>query len=137
MIRRAIENDIGLVVDYGRDFHEYSPWSSIPFDRLATEAFVRSVIDRGVIFLGEGGMIGGVMNPLYFNPSYSVACELFWWAKSGGRKLMQAFEEWGVNNNAKGIQFSALGDDKSDRMDVLFNRAGYRKVEIGYFKDIC
>lgn len=137
MIRKAGHDDIPLVVDMGRDFHDYSPWRSVPFDRDATSAFVTSLIEKGVIFISETGMIGGLLNPLYFNPSFSVACEIFWWAKEGGRELMGTFEEWGVNNGAKGIQFSALGDDKSDRMDVLFNRAGYRKVEIGYFKDIC
>ena len=135
-MRKATHDDVSLVVDMGRDFHDYSPWRSIPFDRDATSRFVTSLIDNGVVFISDNGMIGGLMNPLYFNPSFSVACELFWWAKSGGRELMRAFEDWASESSASGIQFSSLGDDKSERMAVLFDRAGYSKVETGWFKEI-
>lgn len=137
MIRKATLDDIDVIADMGRDFHSYSPWSHVPFDREATKDFIGRVIDGGVVFVSDVGMIGGVLNPLYFNPSHVVAVELFWWASSGGVKLMKAFEDWAEEGGAKGLQFSALGDAKSDRMDVLFTRAGYRKVETGYFKDVC
>lgn len=136
MIRMAEKKDVDMVVDMGRDFHAYSPWRSVPFDRGATSAFVANLINHGVVFVSESGMIGGMMNPLYFNPSFSVACELFWWARSGGRELMKAFEQWAKDNEAKGIQFSSLGDEQSERMAVLFDRAGYSKVETGWFKEI-
>lgn len=136
-IRKATRDDLDFIADMGRDFHAYSPWSDIEFDREATKEFIGRVIDGGVVFLSDAGMIGGILNPLYFNPCHVVAVELFWWAKSGGRGLMNAFETWAEESDAKGIQFSALGDDKADRMSVLFNRAGYRKVETGYFKDVC
>lgn len=135
-LRKATHKDVDVVVDMGRDFHAYSPWRAIEFDRDATSAFVTSLIDNGVVFISDTGMIGGLMNPLYFNPSYAVACELFWWAKSGGRELMKAFEDWASGNSASGIQFSSLGDERSDRMAVLFERAGYSKVETGWFKEI-
>lgn len=136
MIRKATHDDVSMVVDMGSAFHDYSTWRSVPFDRDATSAFVSNLIENGVVFVSDTGMIGGLMNPLYFNPSFSVACELFWWAKSGGRKLMKAFEEWAEENEAKGIQFSSLGDEQSERMAVLFDRAGYSKVETGWFKEI-
>lgn len=135
MIRQATHDDIPLIVSMGRDFHAYSPWRHIPFDADGLGVFVGHVIDRGVVLLNDGGMIGGIMNPLYFNPAHSVACELFWWAKSGGRDLMRAFEAWGESNGAAGYQFSALNDDMAERMENLFNRAGYRKMETGYYKD--
>ena len=137
MIRKATHDDIDIIADMGRDFHAYSPWSHVAFDREATKDFVGRLIDGGVVFLSDDGMIGGVLNPLYFNPSHVVAAELFWWAKSGGLPLMKAFEGWAEENNASGIQFSSLGDAQSDRMDRLFTRSGYRKVETGYFKDVC
>lgn len=136
MIRKATHDDLDAVVSFGSDFHAYSPWREIAFDRDATKAFCEMLINGGVILISETGIIGGLMNPLYFNPSYNVACELFWWATSGGRELMKAFEDWGVENNASAFQFSALGDDKSERMAQLFDRAGYRRVETGYFKEV-
>lgn len=136
MIRTASHADLDAVVSFGSDFHAYSPWREIEFDRDATKEFCARLIDGGVILMSDAGMIGGLMNPLYFNPSYKVACELFWWATSGGLKLMKAFENWGLENKASAFQFSALGDEKSDRMATLFERAGYRKVETGYFREV-
>lgn len=135
MIRKATKDDLDAVVSFGSDFHAYSPWREIAFNRVATKEFCGKLIDGGVILISETGIIGGLMNPLYFNPSYNVACELFWWATSGGRDLMKAFEDWAKENNASAFQFSSLGDDKAERMAQLFDRAGYRRVETGYFKE--
>lgn len=135
-IRQATKSDIHEIVSMGREFHAYSPWCDIHFDEQALSDFIGKMIDGGVIFLSDEGMIGGVMNPLYFNPNHHVAAELFWWAKSGGRKLMARFEEWAIENGASGIQFSALGDNRSERMDRLFIRAGYSKVETGYYRGV-
>lgn len=136
MIRKATHDDVAAVVRFGADFHAYSPWKSIPFDPDATAGFVGRLIDGGVVFISETGMIGGLLNPLYFNPSHVVAVELFWWATKGGRDLMQAFEQWAIEGGASGIQFSALGDEKSERMALLFDRAGYRKLETGYYREV-
>lgn len=135
-VRVATSEDVSAIVDMGREFHAYSPWRDVEFDADAVSVFVERLIDGGVIFISETGMIGGVINPLYFNPAHSVAAELFWWAKSGGRELMARFEEWAVEQGASGIQFSALGDSQSDRMDRLFIRAGYSKVETGYYRGV-
>lgn len=136
MIRKATHDDLDAVVRFGADFHAYSPWKSIPFDADATREFVGKLVDGGVVFISETGMIGGMLNPLYFNPAYITAVELFWWATKNGRELMDAFEKWAVQNGAHGIQFSALGDDKAERMAQLFDRAGYRKVETGYYREV-
>lgn len=136
MVRKATYGDLDAVVRLGADFHSYSPWRDVPFNPDATSEFVRKLIDSGVVFMSDTGMIGGLLNPLYFNPEHVVAVELFWWATKNGRELMQAFEEWAVENGAHSIQFSALGDDKADRMAQLFDRAGYRKVETGYYREV-
>ena len=136
MIRKATHDDLDRIADMGRDFHAFSPWRKIPFDRDSTKDFCARLIDGGVILISDHGMIGGLVNPLYFNPDFSVGCELFWWAKSGGRALMEAFEEWAMEQGVSGLQFSALGDGNAERMAQLFDRAGYRKVETGWFKEV-
>lgn len=135
-VRRATQDDVGAVVRFGSDFHAYSPWKSIPFDPDATSEFVTKLINGGVVFMSDTGMIGGLLNPLYFNPAHVVAVELFWWATKNGRELMSAFEDWAQENGAHSIQFSALGDDRAERMAQLFDRAGYRKVETGYYREV-
>lgn len=135
-IRKATQDDVPAMLEMGKAFHDYSPWRDIPLDDAALSDFLSRVVEGGVVFLSDGGMIGGVMNPLYFNPAHRVAAELFWWAKSGGRELMSRFEEWAAQEGASGIQFSALGDNRSERMERLFIRSGYSKVETGYYKGV-
>jgi hypothetical protein len=136
MIRKATHDDLDRIADLGADFHAFSPWREIPFDRDSTKAFCARLVEGGVILLSDHGMIGGMLNPLYFNPAHIVAVELFWWASKDGLALMRAFEDWGAEQGVVGYQFSALGDAQSERMDTLFQRAGYRKVETGYYKDL-
>ena len=136
MIRRAGPEDIPAIVNMGRDFHAYSPWSAVPFDDEATEDFAAKMIDGGVILMSDTGMIGGVLSPLYFNPAHVVAVELFWWATAGGGALREAFEEWAKDGGAHAVQFSALGNTHSEAMGRMFARHGYRPVETGYLKDL-
>lgn len=135
MITRATHDDLDTVVGLGRRFHAYSPWRDVPFDPDSLRAFCGRLVETGVIFLSEDGLIGGLLNPLYFNPSYVVGAELFWFAPKEGRELRIAFEEWCRENGAHAVQFSALGDEKSDTVEALFKRSGYRKVETGYLKE--
>ena len=74
MIRKATHDDLDRIADMGRDFHAFSPWREIPFDRNSTKDFCARLIDGGVILISDQGMIGGLVNPLYFNPDYSVGC---------------------------------------------------------------
>lgn len=136
MIRRAGLADVPLIVEMGAAFHAYSPWRDVSFDPNATAAFVAGLVERGVVFLSEAGMIGGILSPSFFNPAHLVAVELFWWASGGGGALREAFEAWAREQGAHGVQFSALGDQNSERMAGMFARAGYRPVETGYFKGL-
>ena len=135
MIRKATHDDLDRIADLGGDFHAFSPWREVPFDRDSIKAFCARLIDGGVIFLSDDGLLGGLLNPLYFNPAYVVAAELFWWAPKEGRELRLAFEEWAKEMGAYAVQFSALGNEKSETVGKLFQRAGYRKVETGYLKE--
>ena len=136
MIRRATHDDLDRIADLGTDFHAFSPWREVPLDRDSLKAFCARLIDGGIILLSDGGLCGGLLNPLYFNPAFVVAAELFWWAPKEGRALRLAFEEWAAEQGAHGVQFSALGNEKSATVGKLFERAGYRKVETGYYKEL-
>lgn len=135
-MRKATHDDLDSVVDMGADFHAFSPWREIPFDRDSTKAFCARLLDGGAIFINEGGMIGGLLNPLYFNPAYVVGAELFWWGRKHGDDLRIAFEDWSKENNAVGCQFSTLWLGGQDRVGELLEGAGYRKVEAGYYKEL-
>lgn len=133
-IRRATADDLDEIVELGAAFHVYGPYAFVPMDRDAFHAFCRALIETGVIFLSEEGMLGGLMNPLYFNPSVTMGAELFWWAPKGGRALRIAFEEWAKDQGGIGVQFSCLEDEHVTIARKLFERAGYRATEVGHVK---
>lgn len=92
------------------------------------------IIEHGAIFLSDDGMIGGVLNPLYFNPAYVTAAELFWWAGRDGTALRLAFEEWGREQGVVGMSFSGIADEHAPAIARVFRRAGYLPIETAFFK---
>lgn len=134
MIREATADDIARVVELGAQFHAYGPYRDIPFDEAGLGAFVGGLIEHGVVFLSDDGMLGGVLSPLYFNPSAVMGAELFWWAGKSGRQLREAFEVWARERGALGVQFSGLCDERSDTIRKVFARAGYTAAETAFFK---
>lgn len=136
MIRRATLDDLETCVEHGSNFHAYSIWKDIPFDREATKQFIGRLIVGGAVFLSEDGMIGGMLNPLYFNPSYVMSVELFWWAPKEGRELRLAFESWAEEQGVAGHQMGCLADEKAPIVTRLLRRAGYSPVETGFLKRV-
>ena len=134
---RATADDLDRIVEFGRQFHAYSPWSAVPYDADATREFVGRIIDGlGAVFITENGMVGGILSPLFFNPAVLVGVEMFWWAPKDGRALREAFEQWATEAGATAVQFSALADDNLERVDRIYSRAGFRRAETAYVKGL-
>lgn len=91
------------------------------------------VAEAGVIFLHDNGMIGGVLMPLYFAPTFKIAAELFWWAPDGDGGLREAFEGW-ARENADAVQFSGLCDHREGAINRLYRRGGFERAEVSYLK---
>ena len=134
MIRAATRDDIPRVVELGAAFHAMCPYRAIPFDPEGFKVFAGKLIDGGVILLSDDGMIGGLLNPLYFNPAVILAAELFWYAGTTGRQLREAFEAWAKDQGAHGAAFSGLADDRHAAIRRVFERAGYAPAEQAFFK---
>lgn len=122
------------MVELGRLFHEYSPYREFALDEAAFERFAVGLTEAGVVLLSDDGMLGGVLNPLYFNPAIVVGAELFWWAGKTGRQLREAFEEWVREQGAAGVMFSGLTDEREPTIRKVFARAGYQPGELAFFK---
>ena len=134
MIRTATRADMPEILRLGRDFHAACPYRDFPLDLDAFAEFAGRLIDHGVIFLSEDGMIGGLMSAMYFNPEVRTGAELFWWAPKGGQALRKAFELWAKDQGAVAVQFSGLADDRAETVTKLFRRAGYQPAEMAFFK---
>ena len=136
MIWQAKHSDIPALLEMGVQFHAYSPWSALPYDRDAVRGVLETAIDQGGVWMSESGMCGGVIHPLYFSPTKRIAAELFWWSPTGGRELRQAFETWAKDHGASHIQCSALHDEHLPAVTRLYERAGYRPAEVSFVKEL-
>lgn len=139
MIRRATVDDIDEVVEWGRKFYEYSPWSrrtdlnEADFKETLNGMFLNGT---GAVFLNGTGFCGGVLTPLYFNYSLIAGVELFWFADEGGDELRAAFEVWAKENGASVVQMSCIADGKEKQTRRLFRMKGYEATEVGLLKEI-
>lgn len=134
MIRQATPDDLDRIKELGADFHAACPYRELPLDIEAFGDFALKLIEGGVIFLSDDGMIGGLMSPLYFNPAVVMGCELFWWAGKTGKPLREAFEAWAKDGGATGVMFSGLSDEREPTIRKVFARAGYTPGELAFFK---
>ena len=60
----------------------------VEFDREHARSSLAALMERGVLLVAESagclaGAIVGLMAPLWFNPTVSVAAELGWWVDEG------------------------------------------------------
>lgn len=134
MIREATYADLELIGELGAAFHAACPYADIPLDPEAFEDFAGKLIDGGVILLSDEGMLGGLLHPMFFNPSAIFGAELFWWAPKEGRALREAFEDWAKSHGAMGVLFAGLANERSNTVTKLFERAGYAPTELAFAK---
>lgn len=134
MIRRATLADLETAVRFAKEFHAESVHAWVPVDDEALTAWMAGLIKGGAVFLSDHGIIGGVIIPLYFNPAFKVAAELFWWAPQEGRALREAYEAWAKDQGAAISQFSGQRNERAETVEKLFRRAGYVPVETGFMK---
>lgn len=134
MIRTATVDDLPEIVSLGAEFLAAGHWGVVGLDKEAFADFAQRLIAGGVILLSDHGMLGGMVQPLYFQPSVVLGSELFWWGPKEGRELRRAFEDWCQERGASFVQFSGLVNDRTPLIDRLFERAGYARVETGYLK---
>lgn len=134
MIRKATHDDLPEILKLGAEFLAYSPYAWAELDPDAFATFAGHMIENGAIFLSDYGMIGGILSPLYFNPSVVLAAELFWWARTEGKALKAAFEAWAVEQGCAGITFTGLTDHHEAAIRRIYSRAGYAASEVAFVK---
>jgi hypothetical protein len=139
VIREAVVKDIPAILDIGRRFHAFSPWSDLPYsDDAVTQMIERMTASPdAVVFFNGSGVLGGVASPIYFGGGL-VAQELFWFADKGGRELLDAFEGWAKEKGAAGVLMISLAiDERTDeRMSAIYERRGYALRERNFYKGL-
>ncbi len=139
MIRQATLDDVDVVAEWGRKFHAYSIWGKrVPICDEDWRQTVTKLLssDDAAIFVSEGGFCGGLMFSMYFNNSYRIAQELFWFADADGTALREAFETWAQERGADAIQMSCIADSRETAVRRLFRKAGYAATETSLMKEV-
>ena len=132
---KATLADLDKVVALGIEFHGLSPHNVDPVDPDGWRETATRLIEAGGVFVSDGGLIGGVLGPLYFNPAIIYAYELFWYAPDGsGRALKAEFEAWAKEAGAVGINYTALADDTLPRVSAIYRRSGCVPTEAAFRK---
>lgn len=134
MIRAATLEDMPRILELGAEFLAIGPYAWVPLDLAAFETAAGRMIEHGAIFLAEDGMIGGVIYQFYFNPSVTMAAELFWYSPKNGRALREAFEGWAQERGCSAVTCSGLANERESTVRKLFGRVGYDATEVAFVK---
>lgn len=150
IVRNATEADLDQYVVLANDFHDASPMNGIAeFDVEGYASFYKNALnnpDVG-IWLAEidskiVGITGALVFPLYFSPSHLVAQELWWWltptarGSGAGAKMFKQIEQWAKEKNAKSLFMIALEDERADKMEKVYIRAGFTPLERTFVKEV-
>lgn len=144
-IRPAMNEDLRNLEHLGREFHA----SSSSLTEFKIDVFVAGweqifKAGCGVIFLlmdGDviKGTIGGVAFPDICH-GRPVAQEFFFFVTEGARgegtRLYREFERWAIERGCVQIRMGLLVDSMPEKLDVVYRRWGYRKIEVGYMKEL-
>jgi hypothetical protein len=129
-------SDIPRLVDMGRRFFAATGHPA-EYDPEAVAAMLGRMLDddNAAVFVTPGGMIGGVLMPLYCSPGWIVAAELFWWAEDrSGLKLLRRFEQWGAERGAREIRMTTL--QGLPAAETILARRGYVPAEASHSRMI-
>lgn len=144
MIRPATIEDVPAIVSMGADFIAQSEYAAlIVANPDAMTAFVTRLVewDEAEVFVAEiDGQIVGMLGIFAFTHTVSgerTAMEAFWWVAPNARgtagiRLLTAAEAWAHGAGATRLQMIA----PNDRVASLYQRRGYRKVEVIYQREL-
>lgn len=140
MTHRATLSDIPGLVSMGERFHAMSPHHGMgEYDRTAVSRMLRFMIanDNCLVLTNGTGAIGGVVAPVFFDPSKMMMEESFWYAGKGGRDLLKAFCAEARLMGADFILLSTLEDDRIKGIDRVVGRMGFAPMERRYIKELA
>lgn len=150
LIRNATETDLEQYLVLAKDFHDASPMKDIAaFDADGYGKFFLNALNNSDvgIWLAEidskiVGITGALVYPLYFSPTHLVAQELWWWltptarGSGAGAKMFNQIEQWAKEKNAKSLFMIALEDERADKMEKVYIRAGFTPLERTFVKEV-
>ncbi len=135
VIRPAEERDLPALIDMGERFHRAALLGGV-FCPGVFAQFCSHLMreDEGCVFVSPIGMIGGHISPGFWDATYKIANEAFWWAEDGhGLALVKAYEEW-AQPRADEVRMAFLIHMRPVATGKVLSRLGYEGTEMGMVK---
>lgn len=136
MIREATFDDIPQLIKIGEEFHQYQN-DGTEYDKVAVFNKCSEMIKdpNSVIFVSEGGMIGGSVVPIWYS-NQTQAAEFAWCGSGGGISLLRQFETWAKEKGATRVVMAHLLVEGAERVEAIYDKLGYKKAEVAYYKEL-
>lgn len=147
-IRRAEPNDLGEIIDMGREFFEQS--GSQKFTTFDEASFVTTIIalmsgvSGGVLLVADVGercvgMASSVTFPFYCNMATKIAQEIFWFVKPDcrngiGATLLDELESEALRGGAEVFLTAALPGLRDRAIGKVYEKRGYAPAENSFIK---
>lgn len=150
MIRAAVPSDAARIAELGERFFNEAGWPQVAtWHEDSVRDFLGVLSAHGVLLVAEVGgvvvgMAGACIFPAYFNRDLKMAQELFWYVEEAHRKgkaigaeLLRAMEDAAKAKGAVVVIMSSVAKLRSEALDRLYGRDGYRPSEITYIKRVA
>ena len=98
--------------------------------------------DDGVVLITEGGMVGALCYPKFFNTDSVLAQEMFWWVDEKHRGngiaggLLTGLEEWARGKSADELIMIAVDRLEGGKVGKIYRKRGYKPFERSYSKEL-
>jgi GNAT superfamily N-acetyltransferase len=147
-IRPATAEDFERVLVPARKFFDASGYGDVTtFDDDSFRITFSNLLSGGVCLVAETGeeivgIAGAVAYPLFFNRSHITGQEMFWWLNpehrgtTVGWRMFTGLEDWAREFGCKTFSMLALESLSPEEVGSMYRRAGYRKSENSYIKEL-
>lgn len=151
VVRKATINDLEAYLPMARTFFETTSFSKVvDFDPKGFgEFYINALQNPNIgVWIAEHdgvaiGIAGALCYPMYFNPAYVAAQEIWWWLEPGargkgaGQLMYQQIQDWAHERGAKSLIMVALENEKTNQFVRLYARQGFKPMERNFFKEIA
>jgi GNAT superfamily N-acetyltransferase len=150
MLKIAKAEDIPAIVDMTIRFLSYVDYHNMPTDpdkvRAVVENIVTSDPEKNIIILSMdgdkiAGMIAAVTQEALFHDA-KIAVEIGWWVEpeyrrsTHNKQLLDAFEFWAKKLNCSHTQMSMMETENAEKIERVYQRRKYKRVERSYLKEL-
>lgn len=137
----ATIEDIPSLLRMGESFFNASGYSSFSvFDKDSVKQMFLNLIDADCLIVCDGGMLGFVEFPLFFDPNAKVMQELFWWVDEDKRgtgaalDMLNMAEKLANERGCKACIMLNISSLDGGRVSRLYTKLGYNSSENSFIK---